>query len=75
MKLEAVAALPYPHEQQATVALRGELRRQLVDRGIVDPPDWSTLKVVGPETFTDLRGRTWFSWTARLDGPARPSVD
>lgn len=67
MRFEATTAQLYPHAGRATAALRGELRRQMAERGLTEPPDWSTLEISGPDTFTDLTGRTWFSWTAQFD--------
>jgi hypothetical protein len=66
MTYQAVAVLPYEHLERATAGLRGRLRLIAADDGVI--PDWSTLRVTGPETSLDGRGRTWFEWTTVVEG-------
>ena len=42
---EATVALPMAHVMAATAALRGDLRRQILDEGTLGLADWSTLQV------------------------------
>jgi hypothetical protein len=63
----ATTALPYPHPERATAGLRGELRRQIVQTGGLEPPRWDTLEVTGPVETIDARGHTWFEYRATVE--------
>ncbi len=60
----ATTALPYPHLQRATAALRAELRRRAAEDG--ELPDWDTLAVTCLEETRDGRGPTWFEYRAEV---------
>ena len=50
---EATVALPMAHVMAATAALRGDLRRQILDEETLVLADWTTLQVTPPvEEFT-----------------------
>lgn len=66
MTFTATTALPYPHLERATAGLRAELRHRLIDAGILEAPDWSSLTVEGPQQFADERGHVWFGYWASL---------
>jgi hypothetical protein len=48
--------------------LRAELRAAVAAGGQPGTADWRTFAVTGPERSTDARGRTWFAYTATLQG-------
>jgi hypothetical protein len=45
---EATVALPMAHVMAATAALRGDLRRQILDEETLVLADWTTLQVTAP---------------------------
>ena len=63
----ATAALPYEHLERATAVLRAQLRQQLLAANPHEVPVWETFTVTGPVEFTDLRGRTWYAYRARVE--------
>lgn len=67
MTFTATTALPYPHLERATAAMRAELRHRLADGGVREAPDWTRLAVEGPVEFTDNNGNTWFGYRATLE--------
>lgn len=72
--LTATAVWPFPADDRAPAALRGQLRELNLDLhqaadghpGDVPMLDWTTLTVGPPETKTDHRGRVWFHYTATV---------
>lgn len=51
---KARTALTEVNHDRATGAIRTELRRMVLSRGLSELPDWSTLRVIGPfEVFDD----------------------
>src|SRR4051794_4985178 len=66
MTLMAMTALPYPHLDRATAALRAELRHQLLAADPHQLPDWHTLEVAGPIETTDVRGRISLEYRASV---------
>src|SRR3954453_17240322 len=51
---KARTALTEVNHDRATGAIRTELRRMVLTRGLSELPDWSTLRVIGPfEVFDD----------------------
>lgn len=64
MIYRAAAAYPYVDVEQATTALREQLRLIALAGGGI--PDWSTLVVDGPTEPTGQHGRTLVEWTATL---------
>ncbi len=74
----AAAAYPCVDVEQATTALREQLRLMALAGG--GTPDWSTLRVQGPIESTRQHGPTLFEWTATLSADGgrdltRDSVD
>ena len=70
----ACTALPHTHRDRAMVALRGDLTRQILADGDYELPDWSTLRVTGPEETYDAKGGICFEYQASvncLSGSAR----
>jgi hypothetical protein len=63
----ATTALPYEHLERATAGLRAELRQKLLHADVHEMPLWETFEVTGPHEFTDLRGRVWFEYRARVN--------
>ena len=61
MSLTATVAYPYDDRERGALALRGELRRQVMDRGVA--ADWSTLTVQGPTEAPARTGGTDTSGT------------
>ena len=64
MIYRAAAAYPYDNAEEATTALRGQLRIMTLAGGGI--PDWSTLAVEGPTESTGLHGPPWYEWIATL---------
>ncbi len=60
----AIAVYPYADVERATVALRGELRRQAAAQCL--NIDWSTLTVAGPSEDPGAHGQNWYQWTASV---------
>ena len=79
MIYRAAAAFPYDNEEQASAALRGQLRIIALAGGGI--PDWSTLVVEGPLESTGFSGRrSHFEWSATLSADGgrdltRESID
>ena len=66
MEYRAAAALPYDDRERATAGLQAQLRVMV---GCDDmTPDWTTLAVDGPTEAPGMRGRSWFEWTATVEG-------
>lgn len=64
MIYRAAAAYLHDNADEATAALRGQLRIMALAGG--GTPDWSTLVVDGPTESTGHHGRRWYEWTATL---------
>lgn len=64
---EATTALPYPHVMRASAGLRGALRRQIVDDGLLVMPDWSTFKVTFTNEAFDARGQILFQYRGSVE--------
>jgi hypothetical protein len=65
---QARAELPCEDPRRAVARLRAELRAAVAAGGQPGTADWRTFAVTGPERSTDARGRTWFAYTATLQG-------
>jgi hypothetical protein len=64
MLYRAAAALPNANREQATAALRDQLR--VIAAAVGRVPDWTTLLVDGPTEVPGWHGRSWFEWTATV---------
>ncbi len=79
MIYRAAAAYPDDNEEQASAALRGQLRIIALAGGGI--PDWSTLVVEGPSESTGFPGRrSNYEWSATLSADGgrdltRESID
>lgn len=77
--LSATVTLPFPGLEQATLALRGQLRaardEQALPEDLVRVMDWDTLTVDGPTVEVDSRGCSWFVYTAQILTRALRPVD
>lgn len=51
----------------AVVDLRAELKARATAEGAA--PDWSTLRVTGPEVLVGADGDVCYQWTAVVDAP------
>lgn len=72
MSYRATAALPYLDHQRAVTGLRGPLAKLAAEHGAT--PDWSTLRVAGPDEVIGARGAVWYEWTATVDGQGVPGA-
>jgi hypothetical protein len=70
-RTRALATLPLNDPKVAEAALRGRLQLMLERTGGV--PDWTTLRIYGPTTRRDARGREWFDWVATVRALYRPT--
>jgi hypothetical protein len=64
MTYSAKTALPFPDSHRAVAALRGQLRLTAMQHEAI--PDWSTLRVAGPDEVIGQHGRVWYEWTATV---------
>jgi hypothetical protein len=72
MTYRTTAAYPnLADADQAVAALRGDLRMAAARDGAV--PDWSTLRVTGPNQVVGVRGVFWYEWTATVDSQDVPA--
>jgi hypothetical protein len=60
----AAAALPHEDRSRALDGLRGQLRIMAVAAGAT--PDWTTLRVAGPDEVADAQQRMRFEWHASV---------
>jgi hypothetical protein len=60
--------IPYPHLKRVTASLRAELRRQLVNAGVDQPPDRASLNVTGAVQTTNRLEHAWFDYRASVEG-------
>jgi hypothetical protein len=64
----ATVTLPTAHAEQAVAALRQEVQRlSRADSGM-EVPDWSTLRVQGPEETYGPRGEILFEYRGQVRG-------
>jgi hypothetical protein len=74
----AAASYPHDNEEQASAALRGQLRIIALAGGGI--PDWSTLVLEGPFESTGFGRRSCYEWSATLSADGgrdltRESID
>lgn len=65
MAYQANTALPYIDRDRAVTALRGHLRKLAADERAA--PDWSTLRVSGPDEVVGAHGVVWYEWSATVN--------
>ena len=63
---EATVALPMAHVMAATAALRGDLRRQILDEETLVLADWTTLQVTAPVEEFNEEGRVVYRYRASV---------
>jgi hypothetical protein len=71
MAYRATAAHHCIDHDRAVSALHAELQQRAARDG--SSPDWSTMRVVGPEEIVDTDGRVRYEWTATVDGTFEPA--